>query len=227
MAHEQRCDFLQSAIWQTISLPKRVYIANVGMPKLGDAVARYALKNWGVSAQFLLSSETACGVKNAYDRPAQLGIDRWLSLIGVWREYVRPAFIVDVGSAVTIDVLGVNGMHQGGWIYPGPTKMLDVLLTQTEQINRYAHTCKNFWGKNTEQAVYNGVYFTVCASIHHLRQESQKRLGYELLPIITGGGAQMCLPFLDADYVLEVGLVLAGMGFWVSDEMSDTGVVIT
>ena len=215
--HGQSSVFLETDAWKQIQNPDVVYIVSVGMPTIGENIVRYAREHWGLTAHFLQTSETACGVRNGYVQPSQLGADRWMCLLGAWQRYRCPAFVVDVGSAVTIDLLGADGVHEGGWIFPGPTQMLEGLLAQTAKINQHADEVKDFWGRDTEHGVYNGVYFTVCAGINHLLKEAQKCLGYELLPIITGGGAKICLPLLDVDYEIEKDLVFLGMNFLVAD----------
>ena len=55
-------------------------------------------------------SAPAGGVTNGYDHPNRLGADRWVALIGarhlvLSRGPARPALVVMVGTAVTVDAL--------------------------------------------------------------------------------------------------------------------------
>lgn len=54
-------------------------------------------------------------------RPDMVGIDRLLAAVGVnaLREPSRPAVIVDLGTAVTVDLVSADGAFQGGAILPG------------------------------------------------------------------------------------------------------------
>ncbi len=56
----------------------------------------------------------------AYKEPLDLGSDRFLAMLGALRHFPnRNLLIIDLGSALTIDVVNDNGEHQGGLIMPG------------------------------------------------------------------------------------------------------------
>ena len=55
------------------------------------------------------------------DRPDMVGIDRLLDAVGAnhLRRPTRPAVVVDVGSAITVDLVSEDGVFLGGSILPG------------------------------------------------------------------------------------------------------------
>ena len=56
----------------------------------------------------------------AYKEPLDLGSDRFLAMLGALKHFPnRNLLIVDIGSALTIDVVNDIGEHQGGLIMPG------------------------------------------------------------------------------------------------------------
>jgi len=56
----------------------------------------------------------------AYKNPLDLGSDRFLAMLGALKHFPdRNLLIIDVGSALTIDVVNDSGEHQGGLIMPG------------------------------------------------------------------------------------------------------------
>ena len=56
----------------------------------------------------------------AYKEPLGLGSDRFLAMLGALKYFPdRNLLIIDVGSALTIDVVNDRGEHQGGLIMPG------------------------------------------------------------------------------------------------------------
>ena len=56
----------------------------------------------------------------AYKEPLDLGSDRFLAMLGALKHFPdRNLLIIDVGSALTIDVVNDSGEHQGGLIMPG------------------------------------------------------------------------------------------------------------
>ena len=56
----------------------------------------------------------------AYKEPLDLGSDRFLAMLGALKHFPnRNLLIIDIGSALTIDVVNDIGKHQGGMIMPG------------------------------------------------------------------------------------------------------------
>ena len=56
----------------------------------------------------------------AYKEPLDLGTDRFLAMLGALKHFPdRNLLIIDVGSALTIDVVNDSGEHKGGLIMPG------------------------------------------------------------------------------------------------------------
>lgn len=78
------------------------------------------------------TSKYDCGVECAYQKPQQLGIDRWLAMIAGYqatnRETGQTVGIVDIGSAITLDVVDPGGKHIGGHIIPGKRLLCESLL---------------------------------------------------------------------------------------------------
>src|SRR5205085_12643161 len=101
----------------------------------GEAIRRRAeeqLELWDVTPRWVVSAARACGVTNGYDHPNRLGVDRWVALIGAWHRVLaqgapRPALVVMVGTAVTVDALDETGRFLGGDILPGFGLMLRAL----------------------------------------------------------------------------------------------------
>src|SRR4030095_11376478 len=86
-----------------------------------------------IPPRWVVSSAFAAGVTNGYDHPNRLGTDRWGALIGgrppglaVGGER-RPALVVRVATAVTVDALDAGGKFLGGLILPGFGLMLRAL----------------------------------------------------------------------------------------------------
>ena len=56
----------------------------------------------------------------AYKEPLDLGSDRFLAMLGALKHFPdKNKLIIDVGTALTIDVVNDSGEHQGGLIMPG------------------------------------------------------------------------------------------------------------
>ena len=56
----------------------------------------------------------------AYDDPSSLGSDRFFAMLGAMNQFSKkPLLVIDIGSAMTFDVIDRDGIHQGGLIMPG------------------------------------------------------------------------------------------------------------
>ena len=69
----------------------------------------------------LVDSQKKCNnLVVAYDDSSNLGSDRFFAMIGAMEHFPKKALlIIDIGSAMTFDVIDGSGLHQGGLIMPG------------------------------------------------------------------------------------------------------------
>src|SRR5262245_50677821 len=62
--------------WARLARPDAVISSNVAGKGARNAIAA-AARGWRRPVRFVVSAAQACGVSNSYERPAQLGPDRW------------------------------------------------------------------------------------------------------------------------------------------------------
>ena len=56
----------------------------------------------------------------SYDDPSMLGVDRFSAMLGAINHFPNnPLLVIDIGSAITFDVVDKTGLHHGGLIMPG------------------------------------------------------------------------------------------------------------
>ncbi len=110
--------------------PRKVLLANVAGPEAGAAI-RQQLLAWVPLISEVVSTAEAGGVRNLYQRPAQLGVDRWCALIGARSLTEHPCVVVMAGTATTIDSIDAEGRFLGGMILPGSALMLRALARDT------------------------------------------------------------------------------------------------
>jgi type III pantothenate kinase len=92
----------------------RVVVASVAGPACRAALADATRDATGRTAEFVATDREAAGVRNGYADPGQLGVDRWVAVIGAWHRVRGACVVADVGTALTIDVVGADGRHHGG-----------------------------------------------------------------------------------------------------------------
>jgi type III pantothenate kinase len=136
------------------------------------------------------------GVTNAYDDVNQMGVDRWLAIVMAYQKIKGACFIVDAGSAVTIDIVKEGGGHLGGYIVPGLQLMRRSLFGETDQVvcnakktpevSMYSSSAI-FPGRNTQAAVSEGLPLMLLGMIHWLLLDFQVATGVEPSILVTGG----------------------------------------
>lgn len=119
------------AAWESLGVPERVLVGNVGGESVAGAVRRVVRALWGLEAELVGVRRHCLGLRVAYEDPSRLGVDRWLALLGATTGSEGPALIVDAGTAVTYDLLLAGGRHLGGLILPGIEPMRAALLQST------------------------------------------------------------------------------------------------
>lgn len=98
---------------------KRCYQASVLDAARQARLDACLAENFGDEVTRFRSQARAGGVINGYQRPSQLGVDRWLAMIGAAGLVGGDCLVVDAGSAITLDLLRADGRHLGGAILPG------------------------------------------------------------------------------------------------------------
>ena len=105
----------------------------------------------------------------AYKDSSKLGVDRFLAMLGALKYFPNDhLLIIDVGSAVTFDVINNKGEHQGGLIMPG----LKALRESFSKFSTNDLTLKSTSLKtNTEEAWQSGTHAMLISSINNQIQD--------------------------------------------------------
>jgi len=165
----------------------------------------------------LVSTQTHCaGVEIAYATPHKLGADRFLTLLAAHARGNGPWLVVGIGTALTVDLLDVDGRHLGGRIAASPTLMRQALNERAAQLPASGGAYVAF-ARDTEDALESGTLGTAIGLIEHSLRAARERLGRAPGLLLHGGGAQALLPWLP-DAELVPSLVLEGLACWVRVE---------
>jgi type III pantothenate kinase len=205
--------------WQNLQRPARV----VGVNVAGEAArvrVEGQIARWRIPVEWLTPGREAAGVVNGYVNPAQLGADRWASLVAARRRVLDaeapppPCVVVNVGTAVTVDALDADGVFRGGLILPGLALMLQSLADRTAGL-KVAPGRFDDWPTSTPDALYSGAMHAICGAIELMRVKLV-RDGVAVNCFLSGGAAHEVAPHLAPplevvdNLVLEGVLVLAG-----------------
>ncbi len=199
--------------WNTLSDIEALYVSNVAGDKIAEQLADWSEKKWQLTPTFVQSEAENFGVRNGYDKPEQLGVDRWLTLIAAHQLNPKSiSCIIDCGTAITIDLID-NGQHQGGLILPGLQLMQSSLISNTEGIEptKPDPSTLQRLPTNTLHAVQAGAFYTITASLNQLVDDLDADSDTEIHYLITGGDAEKLLPLLPDYMEYFPHLVLGGL----------------
>jgi len=149
--------------------------------------------------------------------PGRVGMDRLLAAVAVnrLRSAARPAIIVDVGSAVTVDVVSDRGDFVGGAIFPGFRMSARALAEQTDRLPHLAVDRLNVppppLGTSTESAIRAGLFWGTIGALREL--VGQLSAGLPTMPqlFLTGGAADPVARLLGEETRHVANLVLGGI----------------
>lgn len=207
-----------------IAQPRRVVIANVGGAAVGELLRESVQAEWGLPVKFVASTAAAGGVRNAYKEPAQLGVDRWLAMIGVRSVEAAPACVVSVGTAATVDALDGSGQHLGGVIVPGPDLMESSLWRNTGEIAlraRQGSLREGIFADNTLGAVRQGAVHALAALVQRSIDVLETHVGKSPLLFLTGGASQRLEGLIEYPCRIVEDLVLRGLAVVESATSAD------
>jgi type III pantothenate kinase len=191
-----------------LELPRAqsVWIASVlGDPAEGS-IATAVEEATGAAPTFARVQQDLLGLRVAYAEPQRLGVDRWLTLLGLWSR-VREAFCVaGAGTALTFDAVSESGQHLGGLIAPGLTTAQKAVDASTRfEIRPTGAKIAAGLGTDTESCVRQGALYA-CAGL--VDRASRNLHGGKYL---TGGDAATLLPHLAPKWEWRPNAVLEGL----------------
>ena len=150
---------------------------------------------------------------NSYDEPKNLGSDRWLAMIASYEMNPNRGFIlVDIGTAVTIDLVDNSGLHLGGVIFPGLQKVRETFdnfpICNEIKANNISQSTIGAWSTGTLDLIVNGIN----------RKVKDIKISEPNVDIyLTGGGVSGLEKFLDFYYVYHKNLVLDGLELFANN----------
>lgn len=160
-----------------------------------------------------LHAGSRLGVDVLYPAPETLGADRLANVAGAHVREPGPAIIVDMGTAITFDVVSAEGFV-GGLIAPGGPLMLRALHQNTAQLPAMDwRKTDRVIGRSTEEAMAIGADRGCRALVDGLVKELREALGGgdAVTVFATGGNAEMILRDSEETYRFEPHLTLIGL----------------
>jgi type III pantothenate kinase len=208
-------DPLESWLARHDAQQARWYIGSVNRPatsRLLDWLRRRDLAQRAV----LLSYEDL-PLRVDLPRPDMVGIDRLLAAVAAnrLRPPQRPAVIVDLGSAITVDLVSGEGIFRGGAIMPGIGMSARALHEFTDLLPRldfeHLHEAPAVLGATTVEAMQSGLFWGAIGAARELLTRLAQEEEEPPWLVLTGGAAPSVARLMADDAHFEANLTLAGI----------------
>ena len=204
------CKAIESEQWSAVGL------ASVASDA-ADAELIAALTASGARAVHRATAQATClGLVSSYAVPERMGVDRWLAMLAAHVHNEGALCVIDAGTAVTVDLVSKEGVHEGGYILPGADLMRRALSSETDRIQVGALETPTIGpGNNTGACVTAGSWRAVMGAVQSIMAEYPQHRA-----LVTGGAAD-ALQDLGLAATHSPDLVMEGLRLWLSQTLDD------
>ena len=196
-------------VWRTCA---QVLVANVAGEQLAEKLKAY-LAPLALTIHWVKSTAQFGALKNNYDSPGKLGVDRWAALIAAHQFTNKPCLVVNAGTALTVDAIDQNTFI-GGVIAPGLHMLHAAFINNTAAVDASDGAYEAF-PKNTQNAAHTGAVLAMAGAVFGMYQSLEKTVHQAPVCLVTGGDRQLLILALkqrfEIDAVDDEHLVLRGL----------------
>ena len=132
------------------------------------------------------------GLNIKVKNPAGVGADRLLNAVAGIRKYGTPLVVVDLGTAITLDVIDSHGAYVGGTISPGMELGMESLFSRTAKLPQIAlEAPERYIGGDTAEAIQSGIVYGCVGMVDTLLENIFREMGGPCRVVATGGHASI------------------------------------
>lgn len=155
-----------------------------------------ALSDHGFGAVHAVTSRDRWPFRLDVDAPETVGVDRLANVAGAVGLGMKRAVIVDLGTAITVDLLA-DGDFRGGLIAPGMTLQARALHEHTSALPLVDMTAAApRLGRSTREAILAGIHGVTLRGTAWTARRLARDLGPGTAIVLTGGYAARLRPHL-------------------------------
>ena len=132
------------------------------------------------------------GISLQVDQPQEVGADRIVNSIAVFKRFGGPAIVVDFGTATTFDPISGQGAFLGGVIAPGVRISAEALYKHAAKLPRVEiKRPRQVIGKNTVDNIQSGLFYGYLGLIDGILEGMVSEMGADPVIVATGGLGKM------------------------------------
>lgn len=197
---------------------KKISIIGISsvVPKINSIYKNLFSENFNLKPIFI-NGKIKLPINLKLDNPESTGSDRICNAVFGYEHFKRKenVLIIDVGTAITYDVILKNGDFIGGVIAPGINLLSQSLNEKTSQLpllkENDIKVPEHPIGKNTNEAIRAGILYSTIDSVNGMIDRICKFLKIDFQVILTGGDSHLIKSHLRYKVIEKEHCVLNGI----------------
>jgi type III pantothenate kinase len=187
----------------------RAVICSV-VPKASKVLAGLLKKTVPVA---IIGRDITVPIKNKYKDPKQVGQDRLVGAYGAMQIYGKPLIIVDLGTAITFDVVSAQGEYLGGAIVPGIRLSAESLFLKTALLPHIEiQAPSHIIGRTTQESMLSGLFYGYGSLCRGFIDLISRQLKTKPRVVMTGGHTHLMKKFVSPKIrIIDEDLVFKGI----------------
>ncbi len=191
------------------------------VPPVYNAIRSAVIKVTG-KTPLVVGPGIKTGLNIRMDDPTQVGADLIVAAVAALKEYAAPMIIVDMGTAITLSVIGENNTFLGGCIFPGVRVSMDALTSRAAQLPGISlDKPKQVIGKNSIDSMRSGIMYGTAAMIDGIVERMEEEAGHSFHLLATGGIAPHIIPLCKREFQHDKNLLLKGLAILYRNNTKD------
>lgn len=146
---------------------------------------------------YIVGEDIKAPMVNRYKNPRQVGQDRLVGAYAAMALYGKPAIIIDLGTAITFDVVSASGEYLGGAIVPGIRLSAESLFLKTALLPEIdIKAPRSVIGRTTQESILSGLFYGYGSLCRGLIELMERQVKGRPKIVMTGGHTQLMKRFI-------------------------------
>ena len=181
------------------------------VPPLDEMIRGGVRKYIGIEC-LRVTAKLNTGLTIKMKNPTGIGADRIVNAVAAREKYGAPLIVVDLGTAITFDVIAQDGAYLGGAIAPGMELAMESLFSRTAKLPQIELVApEHVIGGNTVEAIQSGIIYGTVGMADKIIKGIFKELGGPCRVVATGGHALLIAKYSNRIDTVDQWLTLDGL----------------
>ncbi len=179
-------------IWERLDARQpRVIVTGSVAPKVLQVV-HDAVDDVLGEEMYIIGDDLPLPIPVAVENPQAVGIDRVCAAAAAHATLEQACVVADFGTAITIDLVGDDGVFMGGTILPGLKLSAAALQEGTAALPHIKIVePSNPWGRDTVEAINNGIFYGAIGALREIVERYATEIGRWPPLVVTGGASDL------------------------------------